>query len=190
MRTHMPRHLHAKARLLLLTVAAVVAGPLAARAPAESLLRFDAPARHFTESCPLGNGRIGVMVFGGVDEERLVLNESGMWSGSREEADRPDAAKALPEIRRLLLEGRNVEAERLVDEHFTCAKLALWARLGDGNRAYRLLAAQLRLAQVRAASRPRGAGPIRTCSTPIRRSRSTGTSARRAGSRRCCSSRR
>jgi alpha-L-fucosidase 2 len=81
---------------------------------------FDTPAGHFTESCPLGNGRIGAMVFGGVRDERIVLNESGMWSGSRQDADRPDAAAALPEIRRLLLEGRNAEAEELVNAHFTC----------------------------------------------------------------------
>lgn len=61
------------------------------------------------------------MVYGGVDEERFVLNESGMWSGSVEDADRPDAAAALPEIRRLLLAGKNVEAEKLVFAHFTCA---------------------------------------------------------------------
>ena len=60
------------------------------------------------------------MVFGGVDEERIVLNESSVWSGSREDADRPDAHQALPEIRRLLLEGKNVEAERLVNANFTC----------------------------------------------------------------------
>ena len=60
------------------------------------------------------------MVFGGVDEERIVLNESSVWSGSREDADRPDAHQALPEIRRLLLEGKNVEAEQLVNANFTC----------------------------------------------------------------------
>ncbi|HET7536125.1 MAG TPA: glycoside hydrolase family 95 protein, partial [Candidatus Didemnitutus sp.] len=60
-------------------------------------------------------------VFGGVDEERIVLNESGMWSGSPADNDRPDAAKVLPEIRRLLLEGKNVEAEKLVADNFTCA---------------------------------------------------------------------
>ncbi|HYC70687.1 MAG TPA: glycoside hydrolase N-terminal domain-containing protein [Opitutaceae bacterium] len=87
----------------------------------ERLIRFDASARHFTESVPLGNGRLGAMVFGGVDEERIILNESGMWSGSPQDADRPDAAKALPEIRRLLLEGKNAEAEKLVAQHFTCA---------------------------------------------------------------------
>jgi alpha-L-fucosidase 2 len=88
--------------------------------PTETTVWFDAPARHFTESCPLGNGALGAMIFGGVDEERIVLNESGMWSGSREQADRPDGADHLPEIRRLLLEGKNVEAEDLVNKSFTC----------------------------------------------------------------------
>jgi alpha-L-fucosidase 2 len=87
----------------------------------EKIIRLDAPATAFTESSPLGNGRLGAMLFGGVTEERVVLNESGMWSGSPQEADRADAAAALPEIRRLLLEGRNAEAEKLVNERFTCA---------------------------------------------------------------------
>lgn len=87
---------------------------------ADTLLWFDTPAKHFTESAPLGNGRLGAMVFGGTDEERLVLNENGMWSGSPQEADRPDGAAYLPEIRKLLLEGKNVEAEALVNQSFTC----------------------------------------------------------------------
>lgn len=87
----------------------------------ERQVKFDAPAAHFTQSVPLGNGRLGAMVFGGVDEERIILNESGMWSGSPQDSDRPDAAKVLPEIRRLLFEGRNAEAEKLVAANFTCA---------------------------------------------------------------------
>jgi len=83
-------------------------------------LWFDQPAANFHQALPLGNGRIGAMIFGGVDEERIVLNESSVWSGSREEADRPDAHEALPEIRRLLLAGQNVEAEALVNKNFTC----------------------------------------------------------------------
>lgn len=82
---------------------------------------FDRPAEHFTESTPLGNGRLGTMLFGGIEETRIVLSESGMWSGSPQNADRPGAAEALPEIRQLLLEGRNVEAEELVNKHFTSA---------------------------------------------------------------------
>jgi alpha-L-fucosidase 2 len=80
---------------------------------------FDAPAREFTQSLPLGSGRLGASVFGGVAEERVLLNESSLWSGSPQTTDRPDAAQHLPEIRRLLLEGRNVEAERLTYAHFT-----------------------------------------------------------------------
>ncbi len=92
-----------------------------AGASASRTVWFDTPATHFTESCPIGNGRLGGMVFGGVTEERIVLNETGTWSGSRQDADRPDAAAALPEIRRLLLDGKNVQAEALVNAHFTCA---------------------------------------------------------------------
>lgn len=90
--------------------------------PGGSRLRlwFREPARHFTASLPLGNGRLGAMVFGGAPVERIVLNESSMWSGSVEDADLEGAADALPEIRRLLLEGRNAEAEALVNRHFVC----------------------------------------------------------------------
>ncbi|MBW8864229.1 MAG: glycoside hydrolase family 95 protein, partial [Verrucomicrobia bacterium] len=86
----------------------------------ETTVWFDQPAKNFTASLPLGSGRLGAMMFGGVDEERVVLNESSLWSGSRQDADRPDAYKVLPEIRRLLLEGKNTEAEALVNANFTC----------------------------------------------------------------------
>ena len=100
---------------LLVSVPLLVHG-----ADSTTVLWFDKPATTFHQSMPLGNGRIGAMVFGGVNEERIVLNESSVWSGSREDADRPLAHKVLPEIRRLLLEGRNVEAEALVNRNFTC----------------------------------------------------------------------
>jgi alpha-L-fucosidase 2 len=86
----------------------------------ETTIWLNAPAKVFTESSPMGNGRLGAMMFGGVDEERIVLNESSVWSGSRQDADRPDAYKVLPEIRHLLLEGKNPEAEALVNANFTC----------------------------------------------------------------------
>ncbi|HEX7317338.1 MAG TPA: glycoside hydrolase family 95 protein [Pyrinomonadaceae bacterium] len=108
-----PRSSSVPAVLLLLTLVC------RASAAPDLLVWFDAPAREFTQSLPLGSGRLGAMVFGGVGEERVVLNESSLWSGSPQDADRPDAAKYLPEIRRLLLEGKNVEAERLTYAHFT-----------------------------------------------------------------------
>jgi alpha-L-fucosidase 2 len=104
----------------------MVVAPLAAGraslagAAADLRIWFDTPASQFTQALPLGNGRLGAMIFGGVNEERIALNESSLWSGSVQDADRPDAAQYLPEIRRLLLAGNNVEAEKLVYEHFTC----------------------------------------------------------------------
>ena len=82
---------------------------------------LEAPAKVFTESLPLGNGRLGAMDFGGIENERVALNEDSLWSGSVQDADRTNAAAALPEIRRLLLEGKNLEAEELVNRTFTCA---------------------------------------------------------------------
>src|SRR5580658_7816816 len=98
-------------KLFLVLVLAGMAAPLLAAEdkslPSETTIWFDAPANDFTESSPMGNGRLGAMMFGGVNDERIVLNESSMWSGSPQDADRPDAYKELPEIRRLLLEGKN-----------------------------------------------------------------------------------
>jgi alpha-L-fucosidase 2 len=113
-------------RILLVVLAGALLGSLPMFAdgnksiPSDTTIWFEAPASNFTESSPLGNGRLGAMMFGGVDEERIVLNESSVWSGSRQDADRPEAYKVLPEIQRLLLEGKNSEAEALVNANFTC----------------------------------------------------------------------
>jgi alpha-L-fucosidase 2 len=85
------------------------------------LVWFREPAKRFFESCPVGNGRIGGMIFGGVQEERIALNEITLWSGGRQDADRPEAYKVLPEIRRLLFEGRNAEAQEILSRNFICA---------------------------------------------------------------------
>ena len=100
----------------------------------ETSIWMDAPARNFTESSPMGNGRLGAMMFGGVNEERIILNESSVWSGSRQDADRPDAYKVLPEIQKLLLAGKNVEAEAIVNANFTCKGPG--SSGGSGNSQY------------------------------------------------------
>ncbi len=105
--------------LLSLSLAACRATP--ALPPEARYVWLDTPGTQLFESTPLGNGRLGAALYGGIVNERIVLNENGMWSGSPQEADRPDAHKALPEIRRLLLEGKNAEAEALVNANFTCA---------------------------------------------------------------------
>jgi len=65
---------------------------------------------------PVGNGRLGGMVFGGIAKERIALNEDTIWNGKKRDRVNPEALKALPEVRRLLFEGKVKEAETLEDQ--------------------------------------------------------------------------
>jgi alpha-L-fucosidase 2 len=83
--------------------------------PAATVLWYQQPAVKWEEAMPLGNGRLGAMVFGGVDEERLQLNESTLWGGSPNDYSNPGAGKHLPELRRLIFAGNINEAQGLAD---------------------------------------------------------------------------
>ncbi len=89
---------------------------------------FRQPAANFHESLVLGNGRIGAAVFGGPDEEQIVLNESSVWSGSRVDNDIPGGYKHLPEIRRLLAEENYTAAGKLTKEHFSSREKPVMGR--------------------------------------------------------------
>nr|WP_197718724.1 glycoside hydrolase family 95 protein [Pedobacter schmidteae] len=82
---------------------------------------FGQAAAHFTESCPLGNGRLGAMVFGNPNRERIVLNENSMWSGGVENPNRTDALAYLGQIQELLKEGKNKAAQELLQKYFISA---------------------------------------------------------------------
>ncbi len=81
-------------------------------------LWFEKPAATWTEALPVGNGRLAAMVFGGVREERLALNEGNIWAGGPREYDNPEALVALPEIRRRILAGQYREAHELTNAKF------------------------------------------------------------------------
>lgn len=91
--------------------------------PVEDTLDFDAdtslwyrqPAAKWSEALPVGNGRLGAMVFGGANLERLALNEESLWSRDNAETDRGGAHRFLPEIREHLFSGRHAEAQKLID---------------------------------------------------------------------------
>ena len=80
-----------------------------------SRLWYDHPAREWEEALPVGNGRIGAMVYGGTDRERLQVNEESIWLGGPGNRHNPDAKANLPKVRELLREGRISEAEHLME---------------------------------------------------------------------------
>lgn len=77
-------------------------------------LWYQQPALIWEETLPVGNGRMGMMPYGNLLNEKIVLNEISMWSGSKANYDNPEAAASLPEIRRLLLEDKNDSAQQLM----------------------------------------------------------------------------
>jgi alpha-L-fucosidase 2 len=77
-------------------------------------------SRAWVQALPVGNGRLGGMLFGGVPVERIQLNEESLWSGWAQDADNPDALRWLPEIRHLLFAGRFAEAQKLTYEKLVC----------------------------------------------------------------------
>ena len=83
-------------------------------------LTYTAPARIWEECFPLGNGHLGMMPDGGVEEETIVLNDITLWSGASSDDSNPLALASLSEIQRLLKEGKNDEAQNLMYETFVC----------------------------------------------------------------------
>jgi alpha-L-fucosidase 2 len=74
-------------------------------------LRYNIPAKEWTEALPIGNGRLGAMIFGGVESERLQLNEDTLWAGSPQEWENPNAEQILKDIRELLKAEKYIEAD-------------------------------------------------------------------------------
>jgi alpha-L-fucosidase 2 len=86
--------------------------------PSDSSLKlwYTKPAGFWVEALPVGNGRLGAMVYGIPYREKIQLNESTIWGGSPYRNDNPDMLKALPEIRKLIFEGKNELAQELASK--------------------------------------------------------------------------
>jgi alpha-L-fucosidase 2 len=114
--------------------AAPAPAPSTEPVPAQPLtLWYRQPAAAWTEALPIGNGRLGAMVFGGIAEERLQLNEDTLWTGQPHAYQHEGAVKFLPELRRLLAEGKQKEAEDLATREFMSVPLRqeAYQPLGD-----------------------------------------------------------
>ena len=128
--------------LRLLVCAVAVAGALAAAqapappadgAPSALTLWYRQPAPQWDHAMPIGNGRLGAMVFGSVNRERIQLNEHSLWMGGRQDRNSPDALNYLPEVRRLLFAGAPLEASALAERYLMGRpqRLQSYQTLGD-----------------------------------------------------------
>lgn len=96
-------------------------------------LWYRQPAVEWTQALPLGNGRLGAMVHGGVGREDIQLNEATLWSGGPYQPINPEALDNLPEVRRLILAGKFALAERLADAHLLARPAAQMSYQPAGN---------------------------------------------------------
>ena len=94
---------------------------------ADWCLWYRRPARNWDEALPIGNGRLGAMLFGGVAREQLQFNEDTIWTGKPHDYAHDGAADVLPELRRLLQERRQKDAEQLAMDRFMSLPLGQMA---------------------------------------------------------------
>ena len=96
--------------------AALAVFPFSGAAQTNSALTlfYTNAAAQWTEALPIGNGRLGAMVFGGVEREHLQLNESTLWAGGPYDPNNPNARAALPKVRKLIFAGQYDDASRAI----------------------------------------------------------------------------
>ena len=81
-------------------------------------LWYNKPASRWLDALPIGNSHLGAMVYGGTDTEEIQLNEETFWSGSPHNNNSTESLQYLPTVRRLIFEGHEEEAHKLIDQHF------------------------------------------------------------------------
>ena len=102
-------------KLICIASMAVVAVAMSAQ---QNKLWYNKPASHWLEALPIGNSSLGAMVYGGTETEEIQLNEETFWSGSPHDNNSKESLAALPEVRRLIFEGKEYQASKLIDQHF------------------------------------------------------------------------
>ncbi|WP_050954071.1 glycoside hydrolase family 95 protein [Paenibacillus lactis] len=94
-------------------------------------LWYDKPASVWEEALPLGNGRLGAMVFGGIQEERIQWNEDTLWSGFPRDTNNYEALRYLQAARELIASEKYAEAEKLIEERMVGRNTEAFLPLGD-----------------------------------------------------------
>lgn len=102
----------------IITVISLVIASWQTGSAQTNILWYDKPAQEWTEALPIGNSRIGAMIFSGPAQEQIQLNEETMWGGSPHTNHSPIALEELDNVRHLIFEGKNSEAEKLIGKTF------------------------------------------------------------------------
>lgn len=100
-------------RITRRTLLATPAAAVCARSQSNDsglVLWYDKPSATWTDALPIGNGRLGAMIYGGIDQERILLNEDTLWSGHPKDWNNPDSKNHLAEVRRLVIEQEDYQA--------------------------------------------------------------------------------
>ncbi|HNW50711.1 MAG TPA: glycoside hydrolase family 95 protein [Prolixibacteraceae bacterium] len=105
---------------------------------ADSKIWFQQPANAWEEALPIGNGRLGGMIFGGIVKDRIQLNEETLWTGHPGQyTDKDEAYKKLPEIRKLLFDGEYAKAQEITEKEFMgIENWNMYQTLGDLNLTF------------------------------------------------------
>ncbi|GAB3895045.1 glycoside hydrolase family 95 protein [Larkinella knui] len=126
-------------KVLVIGIALLFQFAARAQPPASLKLWYNQPAgKTWTDALPVGNGRLGAMVYGNPQQEVIKLNESSVWSGGPNRNDNPDALAALPTIRKLIFEGKHAEAQKLAAEKIESKKAQgmMFQPVGNLNLAF------------------------------------------------------
>lgn len=127
-----------KPRVLFLALSLIVTLEVSAQSNSLLKLWYNHPAKQWVEALPVGNGRLGAMVYGDPYKDKVQLNENTVWAGSPNRNDNPDAKAALPEVRKLIFEGKYREAQDLVNRDFISktSEGAPYQTVGDLNLSF------------------------------------------------------
>ncbi|MGS0524327.1 glycoside hydrolase family 95 protein [Zobellia nedashkovskayae] len=98
---------------------------------AELKLWYDRPAEIWEEALPVGNGSLGAMVFGRPVTERIQFNEDTFWAGGPITPSKPETKSYLPEVRKLVFDGKYKEADALINKHIIGPKMMPYLPMGD-----------------------------------------------------------